>query len=204
MIYLDETKMLLHIKKFKETRALEKRLKIRKWKYIGRGLYGKAYDIGHGLVCKITTNLAEAKAASKVKRTNKKTSSLYKVLDVIYLKRRSVIYYALIITPKYNELNPKEITELCSLFQSLEVRKPRFCYHSISQVKKIIYDSMWWWGYPENVRQIETDKRIKILKKYGVVNMLKNLQSLKLPPTDVHAGNIMKNGKKYVLIDIGC
>jgi hypothetical protein len=190
--------MLNYVRKHKVFNDVNKKYRIKKWKRIGSGAYGVAYDIGKNLACKITTNKREARIAEALKSHNRKTSFLYKVLDIFYVKAEEQEdgLFALIITPKYKKLTKKEKRELWLLLDALWL-KTNFTFKSYEQIKNMVARNL-------NDYDWKTiNKVMSYIKKYDIIPMLKNLKAIKLKRHDIHEDNILKNGKRYVLIDIG-
>lgn len=180
---------------------------IKKWKFIGRGSFGYAYDIGNGRVCKITTSEREAKIALRLLKSKKKYSYLYNVLDVLILKNNGKFWLGLIITPKYRKLTDREKTDLYELFCLLDFA-PSFRLRSTKQIKDKIKKSANDYyvphSYEAGIINNIVDKRMNIFRKYNILYMLRNLKDANLGPEDMHYENILKDNDRYVLIDIAC
>lgn len=200
--------MLYKLKKYKGFAVAIDELDtdVKKWKSIGEGSYGRAYDMGDGRVCKITRNEHETNVALKLKKSKKSYSYLYRILDVFIIKSRKKFKYALIITPKYKKLTDGQKAELYELFCFLDLT-PGFRLRSIEQVKKMIRKSVKDYYFARNAYAIidsVVDKTIKTFNKYNVLYMLRNLRDARLGPEDMHYDNILKNGQYFILIDIAC
>lgn len=203
--------MLYALKKHKGFKAAIKTLNTSagKWKLLGTGAYGFAYDMGDGRVCKITTNKNETRAAEKIKNSKKKYSYLYKITDVLTLKKRGRFWRGLIITPKYRQLTDRQKTELYELFCFLEL-PPSFRIRNVKQIKDRIRKAVSDYYYApysyDNTALIDNavNKRLKIFRKYNILYMLRNLKAVKLGPEDMHYDNILKSDDHYILIDIAC
>lgn len=180
-----------------------------KWKLLGRGAYGYAYDMGDGRVCKITTNAQETKAAAKLLRSKKKYTYLYKILNVLQIDKNDRFWLGLIVTPKYKKLTDNQKVELYELFCFLDLT-PNFRIRSIDQIKKKILRAVndyCYVPYPyDNTGVVNNmvEKRLKIFKKYNILHILRNLKAANLGPEDMHYDNILKDENKFILIDIAC
>jgi len=178
---------------------------IKKWKLLGSGSYGRAYDMGDGRVCKITTNKRETSVAVRLMK-GKKYSYLYEILNVFIIKSRGKFKYGLIITPKYKKLTDNQKTELYELFCFLDLT-PRFRLQSMNQIRTKIKKAVTDYYFARSAYTIANnviEKRIKIFRKYNILYMLRNLKDAKLGPEDVHYDNILRDGDHFILIDIGC
>ena len=179
---------------------------LKKWKLLGSGSYGKAYDMGDGRVCKITTNERETKAAKKLKNSKKNFSYLYKILDVLVLKKGNKFWRGLIITPKYKKLTDNQKAELYELFCFLELT-PSFRLSSMKQIKDKIKKAVNDYYVPLKAQVIVNSvirKRMKIFKRFNILYILRNLKAANLGPEDMHYENILKDEGHYILIDIAC
>lgn len=179
---------------------------VKKWKSIGSGSYGRAYDMGDGRVCKITTNKRETQVALKLKKSKKKYAYLYKILDVFFIFNKTKFKYGLIITPKYRKLTDGQKTDLYELFCFLDL-SPQFRFQSVEQVKRKIKKSVYDYYYarrdPPRLDNI-VDKSLKIFRKYDILYILRNLKAASLGPEDMHYDNILRDGDHFILIDIAC
>ena len=222
--------MLHKIKKHKEFISAINQLDTdtKKWKLLGKGSFGRAYDMGDGRACKITTSEREIKVARRLLNSKKKYSYLYKIINVFVLKKKKKFWCGLIITPKYKKLTDRQKTDLYELFCFLDL-SPRFRLRSIKQVRdkitkaasdyyfvhrrmrmgtKAFYSNSWAGkhiakGDDDRLRDI-VEHRMEIFRDYNILHMLRNLKSAKLGPEDMHYENILKNNDQYVLIDIAC
>ena len=190
---------------------------LKKWRVIGKGGYGNAYDMGDGRVCKITTNEHETRIALKLRNSGRRFRYLYKVLDVYFIYTRTRFKCGLIITPKYKKLTDSQQADLYEFFAFFDPSRS-FRLKSIKQVRSMVakaaknYFSVL--GYNmENMRPHEADsvclsniieRRMKIFRKYDILYMLRNLRDANVGPEDMHFLNILKDKDNYVLIDIGC
>lgn len=182
---------------------------VEKWKLLGRGAYGYAYDMGDGRVCKITTNKNETKTAAKLAISNKKYTYLYKVLDVLEVRKKKEFWLGLIITPKYRKLTDNQKVELYELFCFLNLG-PNFRIKSMDQIKQRLskaVNNYFYLPYPYTGGGVADNmiaKRLKIFKKYNILHILRNLKAANLGPRDMHYDNILMHNGKFILIDIAC
>jgi len=200
----------------------------KKWRLLGKGSFGAAYDMGDGRACKITTSERETKVARRLLNSKKRYTYLYKILDVYSIKKKEKFRWGLIVTPKYKKLTDKQKTDLYELFCFLDL-SPRFRLRSVKQIRNKItkaasdyyfvhrrmkmgtkvFKANSWAGKHINkgdsvrLRNI-IDKRMQIFRDYDILYMLRNLKDAKLGPEDMHYENILKNNNQYVLIDIAC
>lgn len=207
--------MLYKIKRSKTFQGILQELNtnVKQWRWLGRGSYGSAYDIGNGLVCKITSSLAEIDAAKKLLRSKKRLRGLYKIIK-IYLIYYNNKYYGIIITPKYKKLSAFQQNELFSLSNFLYMSSS-FRLTSIKQIKKRMFAQIkkyhhcpagWYHGNickcSKDVFDKLLDKHMKIFRKYNIYGILRSLKAINLPAVDIHYLNVMRDGKKFLLIDI--
>lgn len=201
--------MLAKIKRLKSFKKVISKLdtETKNWRVIGGGSYGRAYDMGDGRVCKITTSKHETKVASKLRATNKNFSYLYKVHSTHNIVGRNKKFrYGLVITPRYKQLTENQHIELFELFNLLDI-EPSFRFVSMRQIEKRLrveaydrYNGLIADRYIPGI----VKKHLKVFKKYHINYMLRNLRAAKLRPEDIHYENILKHKNKYVLIDIAC
>ena len=188
---------IIHNKQFL---AIAKELKTnpKKWKVLGAGSFGTAYDIGKGRACKITTSAREIRAARKLMSSDKRCSGLYKILNVFTIKEyvwgcRET--FGLIITPVYQKLSRKEKRELDTILWAVYGFSRAKKKIITAEIKKQIMSVMSLGGQKQRAR-------MRVLKKYNLYRMVKDLRSLGLKYFDLHSNNILKNKKTYIHIDI--
>ncbi len=206
--------MLYKIKSSSKFKSIVKELNtnVSNWKWLGRGSYGSAYDMGNGLVCKITSSIIEVRATRKLLRSKKRLKGLYRVIKS-YLIKYNNKYYGIIITPKYKKLSIKQQNELFCLCNFLHIDND-FRLKSIKQVKALIlaqiksYHPCPKW-YHNGICKCSADtfndlldKHMKIFRKYNIYGILKSLKAINLPAIDIHYLNVMRSGKHFLLIDI--
>lgn len=200
--------MLKKIQKLKQFKTIEKELSANsnKWRFIGSGCYGEAYSIGNNQVCKITTSERETKVADKIKRSNKKYSFLYKIINVFYIKDKyGKFKYGIIITPKYKPLNINQQIEL-HWFLSIFEFSENIHLQTMSQIKNMIKrkSKEFYCIAGNRVGDMVFNKGMRVFRKYNIYYILRNLKSAKIKPQDIHSDNILKDKDKYILIDLAC
>jgi len=186
------------LKKFAD--KLEKKgIKIKNETPLGSGSRGQAFETQDGKVLKITNDASEAKASMKLKDSN--SEHLTKVLDVFKFNLRvgNREFFG-ILQEKLDKLSHKESFELERAIDNSLLRM-------ISPGKIETWET-----FKSNAENIidrhNRDKEkflnsLKILEKFNVDKIMDELYQARIHYTDYHAGNFMKRGDKYVLIDLG-
>ena len=177
-----------------------------KFDMLGRGQNGTAYDIGNGIVLKLTTDEKEAFASNVIKgKKLKYTNEIYDVFSFIDINktRTYLIFQKLLAEISDKDVNVM-IDEFCDfLAESGNYWKPT---DSESRIKKIL-DSFFS-IYQEN----DTVFYEKFLKKRDffkklyafILDSKKELEGYKVFFYDYHSGNIMLDSKgDFKLIDLG-
>lgn len=169
----------------------------RKWRCIGYGSFGTAYDMGDGRVCKITINAAEIKLAKKVKNRRKKLKSLYKVIDVIKINDE----YSLVITPRYKKLPLAHRDALFAMFNHLGEINGKL--NTIAKIEeRLRYNIKAYAVWPIDV-DVLVHTHMSLVRKFNICGILKSISALgHRGYIDLHQENIMLDKNRYILIDV--
>lgn len=174
---------------------------------LGKGTRGAAYSIGGGKVAKVTNDKTEAVAMQKVK--DGKFKHVVRVFDVFRFRDTELFC---IVQEELKPLDVEENNELngiigtTALPKMLELHGGQWepAREAMIQMFHKQMDSI---QDPQEKKDYDAQVRghWKLMKdKYGIVDMVKELEKNGITFFDFHGGNVMKRqGGEYVLIDLG-
>jgi len=181
-------------------KLLKRGVNVSKAKELGSGYNGVAYDVG-GKVLKITEDETEALASNHIK--GKKFKHIVHINDVFAMPTKDAKWYGIV----QEKLSPITNTEEVDFSRAV-----KFIMSNVNNIGDPSRHSLNPWTLPwEEIKSRvthaadvnEAEEIFSILEKMNFPEMLEELNKNKIEFSDVHAGNIMKRGSDYVLIDLG-
>jgi hypothetical protein len=168
-----------------------------KWKILGTGTRGTAFDIGENKVLKLTDDENEAKAAVQLLKLSGNVTNIVTFYDVAALGNTGMFA---ILQEKLTPISNEEKTEINTAFKT------------ITPLRQWLIDSDSWDEVTNNVKKYfrENEKfsdeiklSWKIIEKFKIKSYFEMLGKLGIKFFDYHGDNFMKRGDELVLIDIG-
>lgn len=166
--------------------------------FLGQGHNGFAYDIGNGLVVKLTEDESEAKASNVLK--GQRTQNVCRIHEVVYLTNDD---RWLIFTENLSQLdrtNAKEIDVAVkkTLINSFSCKAKNW-ENTLADMMKYAENQSF--AYKGFVQQYE--EYVQTLKKYSIDKMIEEFSAAGIGYCDFKSSNIMMRGNEYVAIDLG-
>ncbi len=203
---VDEDEARRYITKFRGLMQAKRGLNIpARPAHLGTGTRGAAFDIGGGRAIKITADDREAMAANRLKTAGLK--HVVKVYDVFRFKDSQIFG---VVQDRLEPLSSAEKEEVNGALISTGL--PVWLKHGgfdWNGAKRLVIDYLKKKAGkmdPADAREYleEANKAWTLLvQKYHVKEMVEELKGAGIEFQDYHAGNIMKQGSSYVLIDVG-
>lgn len=162
---------------------------LNRWKFLGSGCYGKAYKVSNNLCVKLADTDLTLKTIKRVK--NHQSKNLSKVHDVFYYTKKD----AIVLMSLYKKLSSGERYQLNKLLDVIEGKLSS----GVCDKQKLLKCYIDPYLDPHPILKKES----RLIDKYNIINIAKDLKKHKIKYKDWHAGNFAKdeNGN-YILIDL--